>query len=48
MISTQKEAESEDESMRLYYSYIKLLVNINNSLTCVAPDRELIKVKKIL
>ncbi len=40
-----KEAESEDENMRVYYSYIKVLVNVNQALTCEVPDRETVKVK---
>lgn len=40
-----KKSESEDDEMRLYYTYIKLLLNINHLLLCETPDKPLIKVK---
>ena len=36
--------ESEDDKMRMYYSYIKTLGNINQNLICEVPDLDLIKV----
>ena len=37
---------TEDEEIRLYYTYLKILLNINQNLICETPDSEIIKVKR--
>ncbi len=39
-----KNFESDEDKMRLYYSYIKILRQINQQLICEVPDRDHIKV----
>lgn len=41
-----KNCESDEDKMRLYYSYIKILRQINQHLVCEVPDRDPIKVIK--
>jgi len=40
-----KNCESDEDKMRLYYSYIKILRQINQQLICEVPDRDPIKVR---
>jgi hypothetical protein len=43
-----KNSESDqDEILRSYYIYIKLIVNVDRLLMCESPDKDLIKVLTI-
>jgi hypothetical protein len=37
-------SEEYDNSMLLYYNYLKLIVNINQQITCDALDKNLLNV----
>jgi len=41
-----KKSESEDDDLRLNYTYIKQLLAVNQLLISEVPDKESIKVKK--
>ena len=41
-----KKSDREHEELRLYYSNIKILLNINELLIYENPDKEIVKVRR--
>jgi hypothetical protein len=41
----KSDSDDEENSLRLFYSYIKIVTNINQQLICETADKDLVKVK---